>query len=130
MYYLKNQNFTKARETGEQYIAKTLAYSDFFESYSMTKFKRTVNQIYLCHDNQLNADFLFILVDELRKRKYEFVSLKEAMADPIYDQNNHYFKKWGISWFYRWLKTEHERKNIMKQEPSNEKINEFYQNIL
>ena len=39
----------------------------------------------------------------MTEKGYSFVSIYEAMKDNVYKQTNNYKKKWGISWFYRWM---------------------------
>lgn len=129
-HYIDNKEYKKAKKIGEEYLTKTLEYFDFFEALAKEDYKRTINQIYLCHDSKLNADFLPKLINELKNRAYKFISLEDAMTDKVYQQKDNYFKKWGISWLYRWKKTQKERIKLMKQEPSTEKIMKLYENVL
>src|SRR5690606_8971677 len=110
-------------------VEKTLEYFDFFEKFSTEKYGRSVNQIYLCHDNLINTDFLEPLINQLKKKKYSFISLDEALTDSVYKQEDTYYKKWGISWFYRWIKTQDERTKYMKSEPSTTEIEKLYNKI-
>lgn len=119
-YYLGNKNIQKANEIAELYIAKTLEYFDFFDSLALKKYGRSISQIYLCHDNTLNADYLPNLLNELKKKKYTFISLDEAMQDEVYLQKTKYYKKWGISWLYRWMNNQKEISFFTKQEPVDE----------
>lgn len=129
-HYLSIKDFKKAKEIGESYLIKTLEYFDFFETLAKEDYQRTINQIYLCHDNKLNADFLPQLITELKKRQYQFINLENALTDKVYQQKDNYFKKWGISWLYRWQATQKERIENMKKEPSTETIMELYEGIL
>jgi peptidoglycan/xylan/chitin deacetylase (PgdA/CDA1 family) len=129
-HYVYNKEFKKAKEIGDEYIIKTLEYFDFFEALGLEDYKRTINQVYLCHDNKINADFLPQLVTELRKREYTFISLEDALTDEVYQQKDNYYKKWGVSWMYRWKSTQKERASLMNQEPSIEKIQILYEKIL
>jgi len=128
-YYLKKGKYSIAKKIGLQYVNKTLEFFEFFESLSQNEYGREINQIYLCHDNKLNADFLPILVNELKRNTYQFISLDEALTDDIYKQSNQYYKKWGVSWFYRWKTSQKARVAIMKQEPSTKMITELYEKI-
>ncbi len=129
-HYLGKKDFKKAKEIGEAYLIKTLEYFDFFETLAKEDYQRTINQIYLCHDNKLNADFLPQLITELKKREYKFINLENALTDKVYEQKDNYFKKWGVSWLYRWEATQKERIENMKKEPSTEIITELYEGIL
>lgn len=128
-YYLNNDQYLKAQKIGNDYVDKTMEYFDFFENLSREKFDRNINQIYLCHDNALNRDYLPTLIKRLEARHYEFISLDEALKDEVYLLPNHYHKKWGFSWFYRWMSDKEERKNTLQSEPSTEGIYKQYQRI-
>ena len=119
-YYLNRKDFEKAKEIAKEYISKSLAYFEFFDSLALKKYGRRINQIYLCHDNTINADYLPELINELKKRNYRFVSFEEALQDEAYNQEDNYFKSWGISWLYRWMKSEKEIKMYSGQEPFDE----------
>ena len=128
-HFLDQGELEKARKIGEAYVSKTLEYFDFFEDFAQKEYGRSVKHIYLCHDNALNTDYLPLLVQKLKERNYGFISMEEAMTDPIYQQKDRYYKKWGVSWFYRWQKTQKERMTYMRQEPSTKQIMELYERI-
>lgn len=116
--HLSKGELKEAKEIGDLYVSKTIDFFNFYDSLSQQIYGRSVNQIYLCHDNALNAKFLPKLIKQLKEANYNFISLDEALSDNVYSQENVYFKKWGISWFYRWMKTPDERKKWMASEPS------------
>lgn len=70
------------------------------------------------------------IVKGLKAKGYTFVSLDEALQDNIYQQKDIYYKKWGVSWLYRWMKSQKEATAIMKKEPSNQEIESLYDKIL
>lgn len=125
-YYLKNKQLVEAKRIGDLYVAKTLEYFSFFESMSLEFYGRKVNQIYLCHDNSINADYLVEIIDELKKRGVVFCSLDQAMEDQIYSQTDEYYRKWGVSWFYRWMLSQKERIKRMRLEPDLKEIETLY----
>ncbi|MGH1336674.1 MAG: polysaccharide deacetylase family protein [Aureispira sp.] len=129
-YYWEQQQEEKAKEIGQEYVTKTLAYFDFFETLAFNEYHRPIKHIYLCHDNLLNAHYLPLLIKELQARNYQFISLDAALQDPIYQQPNYYYKKWGISWLYRWKPIHKERIELLQQEPSTEAIQALYERIL
>ena len=129
-YYLSQNDRKKAAEIGQEYVAKTLEYFAYIEKISREQYGRDINQIYMCHDNLLNADYLPLIVGELQLRKYKFITLKKALKDKVYLQKDHYTKKWGITWLYRWMKTQKERTSLMKNEPNTEAIENLYNAIL
>ncbi len=116
-YYLNKKDTIRAKEMAKNYISTTLEYFDFFDSLAEKLYGRQINQIYLCHDNTINADYLPTLVNELKKKNYSFVSFDEVLQDSIYKQENKYYKKWGVSWLYRWMKDQKEINSYTKQEP-------------
>lgn len=128
-YYLNNNKQLKAKVIGEQYVSKTLEYFDFFEIFCEEQYGRTINHIYLCHDNKLNTDFLDQIIYRLKERNYQFISLDEALKDQVYYQKNQYYKKWGVSWLYRWQNSHKERLKYMKQEPSTIEIENLLKQI-
>ncbi|MBL0327851.1 MAG: prolyl oligopeptidase family serine peptidase [Bacteroidetes bacterium] len=129
-YYISNSKFEEANKIGELYVSKTIEYIHFFDSLSQSIYGRNVNQIYLCHDNSINAKYLIKIIALLELENYEFVSIDEAIKDSAYYQNNNYYKKWGISWFYRWMSDSNKRKEWMKKEPDISDIETIYNTII
>ena len=128
-YYLSNGNKLKADSIGSLYVHKTLEYFFFFDSLSKNIYNRHINQIYLCHDNSINADYLNIVIKELQQKKYSFISLDEAMLDEVYRSENTYYKKWGISWIYRWMDDPNNVKQVMQKEPDIMSIYNTYKKL-
>lgn len=128
-YFLSKEKYDKAAEIGENYIQKTLEYFDYFEAFCNEKYGRPVKHIYLCHDNSINADYLPQLISELKKKEYNIISMEHAMTDPVYAQEDIYFKKWGISWLYRWMTNKKERLMWMRAEPSMDAIIQLHNQI-
>ena len=94
-----------------EYMASVLAY---FEAKSTDIFGREIPQILLLHANQLNADVMPDLLDLLRRRKYRFVSVAEALEDEAYRLRDTYVGRRGISWLHRWSE---DGSNAVEQEP-------------
>lgn len=129
-HYLDSGEIGKAKAVGEQYVQKTVASVGFFDEMARSLYGRSVKHIYLCHDNAINADYLGEIITRLKHDDYQIVSFKESLTDPIYNQEDRYYKKWGISWLYRWMDTQEERVEWMKQEPDLSEIQDAYQQIL
>jgi peptidoglycan/xylan/chitin deacetylase (PgdA/CDA1 family) len=129
-YYLEHGEQDQAKKIGEQYVSITLEYFQFFNSLAMKLYGREVSQIYLCHDNAMNAKYLPEILRQLKDQQYQFVSLEQAMMDPVYDQEDLYDKKWGISWFYRWIDSHEERVKWMKAEPNIAEVESLYNQLL
>lgn len=129
-YYLAKNDLANAKSIGEKYVKKTLEFFEFFETQATQQYQRPVRHIYLCHDNALNAGYLPKIIKLLKAKGYTFVSLDEALQDSIYQQQDNYNKKWGVSWLYRWMKSQKEATAIMKKEPNNKEIESLYDKIL
>ena len=128
-YYLSHSETEKAKEIGELYVSKTMDYFHFFDSLSMEKYGRKINQIYLCHDNALNSNYLGEIVLKLKEENYNFISLETALQDTAYHQENRYYQKWGVSWFYRWMSVQQERTRWMRLEPDLSLIESLYREL-
>lgn len=128
-FYLTSGDTIKANEIGKLYIDMTIQYFDFFDSLATKQYGRSISQIYLCHDNSLNADYLPQLIEILKTKKYQFISLVEAMDDPVYKQPNKYYEKWGVSWVYRWVANSKKRTQLMQKEPNIDNIYKLYNTL-
>lgn len=95
------------RRVGEAYVAYMATVLDFFEPYGeeITGGRKPA-QVLLLHANTLNRDW-YPRIDALyRTRGYSFVSLEQALADPIYAHPDTYVRRNGISWLHRWTQTD------------------------
>lgn len=128
-YYLDNGETEKAKTIGEQYVDKTIELVNFYEKIAASLYKRPIQHIYLCHDNAINADYLAEIISRLKQADYKIVSFEVSLKDPIYKQKDTYYKKWGISWLYRYMDTQEERVKWMKLEPGISKIETLYNQI-
>jgi peptidoglycan/xylan/chitin deacetylase (PgdA/CDA1 family) len=129
-YYILNSKFDEAQQIGELYVSKTIEFIQYFDSLSLELYGKRINQIYLCHDNALNSKYLSALIEQLDAKYFEMVSLDEAMKEDAYLQVDHYFKKWGISWFYRWESDSKKRLDLMKKEPDLNQIETVYNALI
>lgn len=92
---------------GEAYVAHMTTVLDFFEPYSAELTGgREPAQVLLLHANSLNRDWYPKIHALYRARGYRFVSLDQALKDPIYARPDSYVRKAGISWLHRWTFTE------------------------
>ena len=74
----------------------------YFETRTREIVGREVPQVLLLHANRLNADLLELLLERIRARGYRFVTLAEAMEDPVYGRADPYTGRGGPSWIERW----------------------------
>ncbi len=74
----------------------------FYEKLSKEFLGYELSQTLLMHANNLNADYLDELIQMMKKRKYSFVSLDEALKDKAYTMPECTHSR-GLSWIQRWM---------------------------
>ncbi|WP_031526205.1 polysaccharide deacetylase family protein [Dyadobacter crusticola] len=126
---LKDRNQTLSDSIGEQYVGSCIRLFAYVDSLSTAMFGREIKHIYLCHDNQLNTDYLPKLIKGLEQRSYQMVSLADALEDPAYQSKDFYFGNAGFSWIYRWIKDPVKRKAAMRAEPVNSGIQRAFEEM-
>lgn len=124
---LRDGKREEARTIGNRYVALSLRHFDYFDSLAVVVTGKPVRQIYLCHDNRLNTDFLPALVQKLKEKEYRFISLAEAMSDPAYGSYGYYYGNAGFSWVYRWVKDAASRRAAMRAEPFDPETQKAYE---
>src|SRR5438128_8408898 len=90
----------------QQIVAAFLTYADAGLDYD-EKFSRDLlgyepRQVILLHGNNLEADHLGDLLDLLRKRGYQFVSLESALNDSAYSLPTTYVGEPVADWLEQW----------------------------
>ncbi|MDH3494237.1 MAG: polysaccharide deacetylase family protein [Acidobacteriota bacterium] len=94
-----------------EYMQKIVVH---FEKLSAGFLGYEVKQILLLHVNELNADCIDALASMLRDRKYEFITLEQALTDKAYSLPEVTSRR-GLSWIHRWMLA----KGLeMKEEPA------------
>lgn len=101
----------------EDYVAYMLSKVDYFESQSVMLLGYNLPQILLMHANEINADCYGKLVEGMRGRGYDFITLEAALQDPAYQREDAYLGKWGPSWIHRWAIGEAKPKEFFAGEP-------------
>lgn len=92
---------------GEAYVAHMTTVLEHFEPYSAELAGgREPAQVLLLHANSLNRDWYPQVHALYLARGYRFVTLEEALADPIYAHADTYTRANGISWLHRWTASE------------------------
>lgn len=89
------------REIGQAMIAHDLDATQHFEAAAERRVGRGVRHILLLHANRMTVDYLPDLLARLKQRGARFISLEEALRDPIYQLPDSYGGKRGFSWIYR-----------------------------
>ncbi|WP_090386468.1 polysaccharide deacetylase family protein [Dyadobacter sp. SG02] len=114
---LKEGKKEEAQAIGNRYVEHSLRLFGYFEGVISKSIGKSVRQIYLCHDNRLNTDYLPVLVQKLKEQNYKFISLADALSDPAYSLPLYYYGNFGFSWVYRWMKDVDKRRSLMRAEP-------------
>jgi len=118
-----------ADSIGKLYVKMTIKVFDYFDSLSTKLHGRPVAQIYLCHDNLLNTNYLPQIIQQLKAKDYKFADLAETMSDPIYKSKDYYKGNEGFSWIYRWIADPAKRRAAMKAEPSSPEVQKAYEDL-
>jgi peptidoglycan/xylan/chitin deacetylase (PgdA/CDA1 family) len=106
------------RKIGEDYVRYMLEVVEYYEGQSMAIAGRAIKQVLLVHAYALNAEWLDELLGELEKRGYRWISLEEALEDPVYDRPiDGWTGRGGITWLHRWAITEGLDRTIFTGEP-------------
>lgn len=87
-----------------------------FQEVARAKVGRDVSHILLLHANQLAADHLGDVLESLRGSGFVFVTLEEALKDPVYSKEDAYLGPWGCSWLDRIAPPDLEQKWIDDQD--------------
>jgi peptidoglycan/xylan/chitin deacetylase (PgdA/CDA1 family) len=92
---------------GAAYVEHMAAVLDVVEPYS-ADLNGGVEpvQVLLLHANGLNQDWYPAIHTLFLLRGYRFVTLDEAMADPIYGRPDAWVRANGVSWLHRWALTD------------------------
>jgi peptidoglycan/xylan/chitin deacetylase (PgdA/CDA1 family) len=105
------------KQIGSEYVSYMIDKTIYFENQSVKLFGREIKQILLVHANMINADYFDELAQELLKRNYSFISLKEALTDTAYKTEDTFIGRGGISWLHRWSYTRKVDKSFYAGEP-------------
>jgi peptidoglycan/xylan/chitin deacetylase (PgdA/CDA1 family) len=101
--YVKAQgDMILTQQIGEAYISYMNDVFAWAEKMTIGLFGRPIPQVLLLHANSLNADYFVQLAAMIRKRGYRFVTLDEALKDPVYFKSLHVTGEDGESWLERW----------------------------
>lgn len=101
--------YAKARKQGDRLLTRRISEEylkfvnikfAFAEKAAADLFARPINHILLLHANELNADNLDALLAMLKDRGYQFITLGEALKDPVYQYPEKYnpTSDWLLQW--------------------------------
>jgi peptidoglycan-N-acetylglucosamine deacetylase len=86
------------------YLSYTTTVFDYYEKLSKDLLGYEPKQILLLHGNWLEADHIGELIDLLRRRGYQFVTLSDALEDDAYSLPDEYVGE-GTGWLDHWAIT-------------------------
>src|SRR5262245_23646787 len=88
------------KQVSEEYLKFAGRKFDFCEQVATELFGRPIKHILLLHANELTADNLDGLAAMLKNKGYRFVTLEEALKDPVYQAPDKY--KDTSDWLAHW----------------------------
>jgi len=81
-----------------EHVARTAAH---YQRVARERVGRDVAHILLLHANALAADYVDEVLGRLREEGFHFVTLDDALEDPVYGRPDDYVGPEGLSWLYR-----------------------------
>jgi beta-lactamase class A len=108
--YLIRRPYDDARSAGDDaererlaglLIEHILAMARHAREVAERKVGRDVDHVLLLHASSLVADNMDALLDALEAEGFEFITLEEALEDPVYGLADGYLGPKGLSWLYR-----------------------------
>lgn len=88
---------------GQAYVQHMAAVLDVVEPYSaLLAGGAEPPQVLLLHANSLNQAWYPAIHALFQARGYRFVTLEEAVADPVYQHADGWTRAGGVSWLHRW----------------------------
>jgi peptidoglycan/xylan/chitin deacetylase (PgdA/CDA1 family) len=79
------------RRVGEEYVKFAAQRFDYSDQVAQELFGRSIKHIVLMHANELTAENLDALATVLKSKGYKFISVEEALQDPVYQMPEKYF---------------------------------------
>lgn len=99
---LKRHDRAEAQRVHDAYLKHLDVALDAFEAMSQSLLGRQIDQVFLIHASQLNADSLDAMLTRFEQRGYQFIPLEAALHDPAYASPDGYAGPYGSSWLRRW----------------------------
>ena len=91
-----------AERLGADYLRYMESVFSAMEAVSKELLGREIPQVLLLHANALNADYFPRLAAIMKGRGYRFVTLEDALRDPVYGRPDTYVGPKGFSWLHHW----------------------------
>ena len=99
---LRKSDTQLAQRIREAYLPYTLSRWEAAEKQSIALFGREIKQILMVHANRINADAFDEVAKAMQDRGYIFISIDEALKDPVYARPDSFDGKVGVTWLSRW----------------------------
>jgi hypothetical protein len=114
---LRDGNAELSRTIGKSYISYMIENIRYFEIQSEKLVGRQISQILLIHANILNGDYLATLLQAIEDEGYKFVSMQEALEDAVYQTEDKFVTRSGLSWIHRWAISRGETSSFFGGQP-------------
>jgi peptidoglycan/xylan/chitin deacetylase (PgdA/CDA1 family) len=88
------------KKIADEYLAFAPVKFEFCEKLARDLFGHSIRHILLLHANELNADNFERLVKVIKGRDYQFITLNDALSDPVYQFPDQY--KATSDWLSHW----------------------------
>lgn len=108
---LMNGDTVLAGKIRDAYLDYTLARWQAAEQHARDLFGRDIKHILMVHANLLNADAFADVAKMMLERGYTFISIDEALKDPVYARPDSFNGKVGVTWLSRWSAEMGHKKN-------------------
>jgi len=95
------------KRVAEEYLKYAPLKFEFCEQVSAQLFGRQISQIILLHANELNADNFDRLLQLIKDRGYRFITLEQALKDPVYQYPDTYQPT--SDWLGQWAAAKRKR---------------------
>jgi peptidoglycan/xylan/chitin deacetylase (PgdA/CDA1 family) len=112
MDWMARVAYSKASSAGDTAVMKRVSDDylkivneqlEFSEQVANELFQRPIKHVLLMHANDLNADNLDAVMKVVKQRGYRFITLEEALSDPVYQYpekympTSHWLSLWAFS---------------------------------
>jgi peptidoglycan/xylan/chitin deacetylase (PgdA/CDA1 family) len=99
---LQKDDTALAQQIRDAYLTYTLSRWETAEQQARDLFGRDIRHILMVHANRLNADVFQDVATMMSARGYTFISIDEALEDPVYSRPDTFDGKVGVTWLSRW----------------------------
>ena len=98
---IKREDAALARDLAVAYVGHMVETLQVARDMALSKTGRDVAHVTLLHVNRLAADHVAEVLAALHQRGWQFVTLREALGDPVYALRDAYVGGCGCSWLAR-----------------------------